>query len=123
MARGVHLAGGNACERSANAMSQDVREDQPSDQALLSEYLRAGSGEAFRALVERYAGLVRAGARRQVRDEHLADDVTQAVFIVLARRAATLRDASVLPAWLIRAAHFASRDALKQQARRKKHEY
>src|SRR5439155_24155865 len=93
------------------------------DPALLGEFVRTGWSEAFAGLVERYAGLVRAGARRQVRDEHLADDVTQAVFIVLARRAGTLRDASVLPAWLIRTTHFACRDALKRKARRQKHEH
>src|SRR5688500_8962348 len=92
------------------------------DQALLEEFVRSGSAQAFRALVARYAGLVRASALRQVRDQHVADDVTQAVFIVLARRAATIRDAAVLPAWLIRTAHFASRDARKLEARRRKHE-
>src|SRR6266704_753753 len=94
-----------------------------SDQALLDEYVRSGSGEAFGGLVERYAGLVRAGARRQCHgDEHLADAVTQAVFIVLARRAGTIRDAAVLPAWLIKTTYFASRHALKLEARRRKHE-
>src|SRR5438046_2185677 len=89
------------------------------DQALLDEYVRSGCGEAFGGLVERYAGLVRAGARRQVHDdEHLADDVTQAVFIVLARRAGTIRDAAVLPAWLIKTTYFAWRDAMKLEARR-----
>jgi RNA polymerase sigma factor (sigma-70 family) len=92
------------------------------DQALLGEFVRHGSQAAFAALVERYAGLVFASARRQVRDEHLADDVTQAVFIVLARRAGSISDAAVLPAWLIKTTCFASRDVLKMQARRRKHE-
>ncbi|MEA2708962.1 MAG: hypothetical protein QOF78_1563, partial [Phycisphaerales bacterium] len=92
------------------------------DQALLEDFVRRGSAQAFRAIVARYAGLVRASARRQVRDDHVADDVTQAVFIVLARRAASIRDAGVLPAWLIKTTCFASRDALKLEARRRRHE-
>src|ERR1700755_2156299 len=93
------------------------------DQALLGQFVREGSQTAFRALVERYAGLVFASARRQVRgDEHLADDITQAVFIVLARRAGSIADAAALPAWLIKTTYFAARDILKMQARRRKHE-
>src|SRR5687768_15201341 len=92
------------------------------DQALLEEFVRSGSAQAFRGLVARYVGLVRASALRQVRDHHVADDVTQAVFIVLARRASTIRDATVLPAWLIKTTCFASRDALKLEARRRKYE-
>jgi RNA polymerase sigma factor (sigma-70 family) len=95
----------------------------PDDQALLGEFVRHGSQQAFRALVERYAGLVFSSACRQVRgDEHLAEDVTQAVFIVLARRAGSISDAAALPAWLIKATHFVARDLLKMQARRRKHE-
>ena len=53
--------------------------------------------------------MVHAAALRQTRgDAHLADDVTQAVFIVLARRAETIA-IDCLPAWLLTTARPAPR--------------
>src|SRR5438034_11714051 len=68
------------------------------DADALHQYAHNGSAQAFRELVTRYTGLAYAAARRQLRgDAHLAEDVTQAVFIVLARRAGSIRDPAVLP--------------------------
>jgi DNA-directed RNA polymerase specialized sigma24 family protein len=62
-----------------------------SDIELLREYAEKRSEPAFDMLVEKYLRLVYSTALRHVRDSHLAQDVSQAVFIVLARKAHTLR--------------------------------
>ena len=61
---------------------------------------------AFRTLVERHSGMVHGTALRIVGDEHLAEEVTQAVFILLMRKAAGLRSGTVLAGWLYRTARF-----------------
>ena len=96
--------------------------DPRADIELLREYTTNGVEEAFAELVKRHVNLVYSIARRQVSDPHLAEEITQATFVVLAHKARTLGDQTVLTAWLYRTARFAAADALKRKARRFKYE-
>ena len=92
-----------------------------SDWELLKAYT-AGDAGAFSEIVRRHGGLVYSAALRRTRDVHLAEDITQAVFLLLSKKARPMRASVVLPAWLYRAARYAAKDAMKQQKRRRFHE-
>ena len=74
-------------------------EDQ-SDQHLLEQFLSQRDEPSFAALVERHGPMVLGVCRRILRDEHLAEDVFQATFLVLARRAATICKRQSVGSWL-----------------------
>lgn len=92
------------------------------DMALLQEYARSGSESAFSELVRRYIDLVHSAALRQLRNPDLAQDVTQAVFIVLARKAGRLPENTVLSGWLLTTTRYAANSLIRGAARRSKRE-
>src|SRR6185437_1034487 len=92
------------------------------DMELVREYAIEGSETAFQTLVNRYADLVYSTALRQVRNPHLAEEITQAAFIILARKAKTLHQDTILIGWLFKTARFAAADELKAAFRRQRRE-
>src|SRR3954470_9077942 len=92
------------------------------DQDLLREYAAMGAEAAFARLVERHVDLVYSAAFRQTSNHAMAQDVTQAVFTILARKAPSLRRETILAGWLFRAVRYAALDARKIDARRQARE-
>ncbi len=92
------------------------------DWLLLRRYAQENSQEAFAALTARYLNLVYAVCLREVHDPELAQDTTQAVFLLLARAAPTFRSKTALPSWLFRTARFTSQNARTREQRRRRYE-
>lgn len=92
------------------------------DQALLEEYARTGADAAFAAVVEQYIGLVYSAAYRQVRDAQHAEDVTQAVFIILARKARQAARHPGLSGWLLQTTRYAANVHIRTAIRRARRE-
>ncbi|MEI9864711.1 MAG: sigma factor [Limisphaerales bacterium] len=89
------------------------------DMDLVREYAAHQSEQAFATIVTRHISLVYSAALRSVRDSHLAGEITQTVFIILARRADSLGPKTILSGWLYRTAQFVAKAALKRELRRR----
>jgi RNA polymerase sigma factor (sigma-70 family) len=100
------------------APPRDARPDAPADRHLLERFLEQGDDAAFAQLVERHGPMVRATSRRCLGDTLDADEVFQATFVILARKAATVR-AELLGPWLHRVAVNAAHRAAAQARRRR----
>ncbi len=92
------------------------------DMALLREYATGNSETAFEMLVSRRVGFVYSMALRQVRDPHLAEEVTQAVFIILAQKAGRISNKTILAGWLFRTTRFAALAQMRADAKRRRRE-
>jgi RNA polymerase sigma factor (sigma-70 family) len=92
-------------------------------QKLLKEYAETGSESAFRELVGCYVNLVYSTALRLVGgDAQLAEDVSQTVFIGLARKAGALSREVMLGGWLYRHAYHVATKAVRREQRRQARE-
>ena len=93
--------------------------DQLTDNELLMRYVRHRDEAAMRILVERHGALVMNVCRQVVQDEHHAEDVFQATFLILARWAKRLLHVSSLAGWLHRVAFRTAVRVAQQQRRRR----
>jgi RNA polymerase sigma factor (sigma-70 family) len=92
------------------------------DSQLLRAYAEQHSEPAFRELVRRHLNLVHSAALRMVRDPHLAQDVSQGVFVALAKNAAQLAERPVLAGWLHRTARNIAAQIVRTSVRRQRRE-
>jgi RNA polymerase sigma factor (sigma-70 family) len=93
------------------------------DRALLDRFTRNESDDAFAALVSRYVHLVYSVALRHTANPHHAEEITQAVFIILARRAASLDHRTIVSGWLYHTARLTAANFLRSEIRRSKREH
>ncbi|MFH0982408.1 MAG: sigma-70 family RNA polymerase sigma factor [Planctomycetota bacterium] len=93
-----------------------------SDAELLRRYAGSADDEAFSEVVRRYANLVYVTALRVLGDGSAAEDASQAVFLVLARKAGNLGEVERLAVWLFRTTENVARPMARARARRTKHE-
>lgn len=89
---------------------------------LVQAFALKGDEAAFSEIVTRHVALVRSTAWRLTSNDSLAQEVTQAVFIILSRKAASLGANTILSAWLYRTTCYAAADALKIEHRRQHRE-
>jgi RNA polymerase sigma factor (sigma-70 family) len=92
------------------------------DHELLAEFARNESEAAFATLVARYVNLVYSAALRFTGNPHHAEEITQAVFIVLARKAGKLSSRIVLSGWLYQTARLTAANFVKGEIRRERRE-
>ena len=95
----------------------------PDSRSLLAAYAKTGSEAAFRELVARYTDLVYSAAVRLVgNDAELAKDVTQTVFVNLARKARGLPQDVMLGGWLHHHTVYVASSLLRGERRRQARE-
>lgn len=93
-----------------------------SDPQLLREYAGSRSEAAFAELVRRHIDLVHSAALRITGDAHLAKDVSQGVFVALAKDAGKLAAHPVLSGWLHATTRNIAAQTIRTEARRRKRE-
>ena len=112
------------CPSTESALWED---DAPcdTDEHLLDRFIALGESEAeaaFREIVARHGPMVLGVCRHVLGEPHDAEDAFQATFLVLARRAGTIRDRRVLARWLYEVAYRIAVRSKTQDSRRRARE-
>src|SRR5262245_55577578 len=95
---------------------------QLTDDQLLHRFAAHRDEEAFAALLQRHGRLVYSVCRNILRHEHDVEDAFQGTFMVLARRAAAIRQEKAIKSWLYRVAYRVAMKAKKTAERRRRQE-
>jgi RNA polymerase sigma factor (sigma-70 family) len=103
-------------------LSSAARMESVGDRELVERFASGRDADAFAVLVRRHGPMVLRVCRRILHDVHAAEDAFQATFLVLSRKATSLRSAETVGCWLHGVAFRLAQNALKQRARRQKHE-
>jgi len=93
------------------------------DIELLRQYARENSDDAFAALVSRHVNLVYSAALRKTGNPAAAEEITQAVFVILAKKANGLLRHAALSGWLYQAARLTAANFLRTEIRRTRREH
>src|SRR5438067_2037897 len=93
------------------------RIETPADDELLRRFAHGRDDAAFAELVRRHGAMVQGVARRALGDHHAAEDVLQATFLLLARKANEIRWQRSVGPWLYAAAVRLTRKAARRRSR------
>ena len=91
--------------------------------ALLREFTEHNSERAFALLVSRHLNKVYSAALRQTRNPHHAEEITQAVFVILARKAPQLRERTNLSGWIYQTTRLTAVTFIRSEMRRARREH
>src|SRR5271154_290731 len=92
------------------------------DIALLKQFAENDSELAFAEIVSRHLNLVYSTALRSIGDPHAAQEIAQAVFIILARKAKSLGAKIILSGWLYQTTRLTAANFLRTEIRRRNRE-
>ncbi len=95
---------------------------EPADTELLRQYAEQNSDAAFAALVARHVNLVYSAAIRMTRNSAAAEEITQAVFIILDKKARALRRETIFSGWLYQTARLTAANFVRGEIRRARRE-
>src|SRR5579862_5647234 len=98
------------------------REPEISDGELLGRFVGRQDESAFETLVRRHGPMVLRTCRRALGNAHAAEDAFQATFLVLARKAGSIRNRDSIGGWLYEVAFNLAIRARADAARRERHE-